>query len=134
MTRITPLGEGQDLTAPAGHYSPVVVGGGLIFISGQLPATTLDRDACFEAQVRSVLDSLLGVLDSCGGQPEDLLKVTAYIVGVERWGEFNAIYGEVLGMVKPARTVVPLTELHYGWQIEIDAVALHRASVPRIEC
>lgn len=133
MTRTTSPGEEQGLNAPTGHYSPVVVGSGLIFISGQLPATTLDRNAGFAAQVRSVLDSLLGVLTSCGGQPEDLLKVTAYIVGVERWGEFNAIYGQVLGMVKPARTVVPLTELHYGWQIEIDAVALHRASVPRVE-
>jgi 2-iminobutanoate/2-iminopropanoate deaminase len=42
---------------------------------------------------------------------------------VKRWPEFNAIYAELLGAAKPARAVIPVPALHYGWLIEVDAVA-----------
>jgi 2-iminobutanoate/2-iminopropanoate deaminase len=44
-------------------------------------------------------------------------------VGVENWPHFNAIYAEVMGEARPARSVVPVPELHYGYQVEIDAIA-----------
>jgi enamine deaminase RidA (YjgF/YER057c/UK114 family) len=44
-------------------------------------------------------------------------------VGVERWPEFNAIYAEIMGHHKPARAVVPVPELHYGFLIEIQLIA-----------
>jgi enamine deaminase RidA (YjgF/YER057c/UK114 family) len=44
-------------------------------------------------------------------------------VGVENWPEFNRIYSDMLGDAKPARTVVPVPELHYGYLVEIDAIA-----------
>ena len=50
--------------------------------------------------------------------------VTAYIVGVENWPRFNGVYAAKLGEARPARTVVPVPELHYGYLVEIDAVAL----------
>lgn len=112
--------------ADAPHYSPVASGGGLLFVSGQLPALAdgAPADADFEGQVRSALGKLLAVLDSAGAAAVDVVKVTAYIVGVERWAAFNAIYADVFGAAKPARTVVPVAELHYGALVEIDAVAM----------
>jgi enamine deaminase RidA (YjgF/YER057c/UK114 family) len=49
--------------------------------------------------------------------------VTAYLVGVENWPRFNAIYAEVMGAARPARSVVPVPELHHGYLVEIDAIA-----------
>jgi 2-iminobutanoate/2-iminopropanoate deaminase len=58
-----------------------------------------------------------------GSSPERVLRVTAYVVGVENWPVFNRIYAELFGAAKPARTVVPVPELHHGYLVEIEAVA-----------
>ena len=59
----------------------------------------------------------------CIRDSDRLARVTAYIVGVENWPRFNAVYAARLGDARPARTVVPVPELHYGYLVEIDAVA-----------
>jgi 2-iminobutanoate/2-iminopropanoate deaminase len=42
---------------------------------------------------------------------------------VENWPAFNSVYAEVMGEARPARSVVPVPELHYGYLVEIDAIA-----------
>ena len=36
----------------------------------------------------------------------------------------NKVYAEAMGQARPARAVVPVPALHYGYLIEIDAVAV----------
>jgi 2-iminobutanoate/2-iminopropanoate deaminase len=111
---------------PGGHYSQAVIHGGLVYVSGQLPVvvgTPHDTAAPFEVQARRALANLLAILTAAGSSPAGLLKVSAYIVGVEHWPAFNAVYAEMLGAAKPARSVITVPELHYGYLIEIDAVA-----------
>ncbi len=50
--------------------------------------------------------------------------MTAYVVGVAHWPEFNRLYAEVMGEAKPARTVVPVPELHHGYLVEVEAIAV----------
>jgi enamine deaminase RidA (YjgF/YER057c/UK114 family) len=66
---------------------------------------------------------------SASAEPADLLKVTVYIVGVEYWPRFNALYAEMMGEVRPARTVVPVAELHHGYLVEVDAIAVCREAI-----
>lgn len=112
--------------SPKGHYAQAAAGSGLLFLSGQLPDPAIGADAAFALQVRSALGQLLDILRAAGGESADFLKVNAYIVGAERWPEFNAIYAELLGAALPARAVIPVPALHYGWLIEVDAVAISR--------
>jgi len=115
-----------DVARPGGHYSHARRFGDLVFTSGQLGVRADGSHTAgqpFEEQVRQALDNMLGALRAAGAEPSDILKVTAYIVGVDLWPRFNAIYAEVMGEAKPARTVVPVPELHYGYLIEIDAIA-----------
>jgi reactive intermediate/imine deaminase len=110
----------------APHYSPSVRWQDLLFISGQLPLRPGGPgvpEGNFEAQTRQALQNLTNVLQSAGSSREHVLKVTAYIVGVERWDEFNRIYAEIFGPARPARSVVPVTQLHFGCLVEIDAIA-----------
>jgi reactive intermediate/imine deaminase len=113
--------------APAGHYAQARVAGGHIYISGQLPIRP-DRnplpDDGFETQAAQALENMLAILDAAGAKPQDLVKVTAYIVGVDHWPRFNAIYAALLPDARPARTVVPVPELHYGFLVEVDAIAI----------
>lgn len=112
---------------PAGHYSQAIVSRGHIFISGQLPIrpdASLLPDDGFEAQARQAIENMLAILKAAGGTPQHLVKVTAYIVGVANWPRFNAVYASMLPDACPARTVVPVPELHYGYLVEIDAIAV----------
>jgi len=115
-----------DIARPGGHYSHAMRFGDLVFTSGQLGVRADGSHAAegpFEEQVRQALGNMLAALHAAGAEPRDILKVTAYIVGVDLWPRFNAIYAEVMGEARPARTVVPVAELHYGYLIEIDAIA-----------
>lgn len=118
----------KSLPVPKGHYSPGVAYDNLLFISGQLPVRQ-DHDLPpepFVDQVRRALGNLLSILRAAGGEPGDLLKVTAYLVGVHHWDAFNAIYAEILGNARPARSIVPVPELHFGCLVEIEGIAVKR--------
>jgi reactive intermediate/imine deaminase len=111
---------------PAGHYSQAILAGHHLYISGQLPIRP-DRqplpDDSLEAQARQAINNILAVLAAAGGTPDRLARVTVYIVGIENWPRFNAVYASMLPNTRPARTVVPVPELHHGFLVEIDAIA-----------
>ncbi|MCF2446556.1 RidA family protein [Dyadobacter sp. CY345] len=114
--------------APAGgHYVQATTYNGLIYISGQLPVRP-DRSHTFadnfEVQARQAMQNLIEILKAAGSEPSKLLKVTVYLADVENWPLFNQIYAEMLGEAKPARSIVPVPNLHYGYAIEIDAIAV----------
>lgn len=112
--------------APAGHYSQAMRSGSTVYISGQLPIRSDGHklaDETFEPQARQAIANMLAILKAAGGEPEHLCRVTAYIVGVANWPEFNRIYAEMIPDARPARTVVPVPELHYGFLVEVDAIA-----------
>lgn len=119
--------------SPAGHYVQAVRAGDTLYISGQLPIRA-DRqplpDTGFETQTRQALTNMLEILKAAGGTPAHLARVTAYIVGVANWPDFNRLYAEMLPDARPARTVVPVPELHYGFLVEIDAIAYLPVPVP----
>jgi len=112
---------------PAGHYSQSVVCQGLVFVSGILPINPFSGikkpETTFEEQTKLVLSNLELILDTSGSSLDKLLKVTVYICDINLWDKFNSIYSEKLGQHKPARTVVPVSELHFGFKLELDAIA-----------
>jgi reactive intermediate/imine deaminase len=119
--------------SPAGHYVQAKLAGQDLYISGQLPirpdGAPLSDDS-FETQAGQAIDNMLAVLEAAGGTKDDLIRVTAYIVGVSNWPRFNQVYAARLGEARPARTVVPVPELHYGYLVEIDAIAVLAQDAP----
>jgi 2-iminobutanoate/2-iminopropanoate deaminase len=122
----------EEAPKPLGHYSQAVRGGGLIHISGQLPITKSgvpdNQTASFDAQAKLVLQNFLAIVEKAGAGRNNVLKVTAYVVGAENWPRFNQAFVEAFGDHKPSRSVVPVPELHHGYLIEIDGVALDAAA------
>ncbi|MCM2292378.1 RidA family protein [Allorhizobium sp. BGMRC 0089] len=117
----------HEAPRPAGHYVQAKRAGDHLYISGQLPIRADGEplpDDSFETQAAQAIDNMLAILQAGGGHPVDLVRVTAYIVGVGNWPRFNTVYAEKLGEARPARTVVPVPELHYGYLVEIDAIAI----------
>ena len=114
----------------AGHYSQACGYGDLVFVSGQLPVSLEGKaraDLSFEEQVRLALGNLLAIVEAAGSGPDRVLKVTAFIVGVDNWPAFNRVYAELFGEARPARSVVPVGSLHHGCLVEIEAIAARGA-------
>jgi 2-iminobutanoate/2-iminopropanoate deaminase len=119
----------DDAPAPAGHYAQATTWRDLVFASGQLGVRSNGEHTTgesFEVQARQALGNLLAVLAAAECRPGQVLRVTAYIVGVENWPAFNRVYAEIMGDARPARTVVPVPELHHGYLVEVDAIAARR--------
>jgi reactive intermediate/imine deaminase len=108
-----------------------VVHNGIVYVAGQLPIVPGEPDrqlVTFEDQARRVIDNVAAILAEAGSGLDLIVKATVYIADVSHWPAFNAIYAERLAGHKPARTVVPVAGLHYGYLVEMDAIAAVRGS------
>lgn len=117
----------DTMAAPGGHYSHAVLANGFVFVAGQLPIARDGSklvDAPFEQQAQQVLDNIAAALAGAGSAIDRLVQVRVYVADIRLWPAFNTIYASWIGSARPARAVVPVPELHYGFKIEIEAVAL----------
>src|SRR6266702_1198941 len=115
------------LAKPGGHYSHVAIANGFVFVSGQLPINAQGEKlsgASFEVQAEQVLSNLQAALEGAGSSIAQLVQVRVYIADVEHWASFNQIYARWAGEARPARAVVPVPQMHYGWMIVVEATAL----------
>lgn len=122
VSRVNPA----TMAVPGGHYSHVVVHKGVAYVSGQLPigpAGPLPATASFEDQARQVLANVRAAVTFAGSDLSKVLKCTVYVVDIGDWPVFNRLYAETFGEHKPARVVVPVSPLHYGYRLEMDAIA-----------
>lgn len=111
---------------PAGHYSQAMVHQGVVYLAGQLPidpVTGSKEVGPIEQQTEQVLKNISAVLQAAGSDLAHVLKVTVYISDIELWGRVNQVYAQMMGDHRPARSVVPVKDLHYGFQIEMDVIA-----------
>ena len=116
----------QDAPTPAGHYSQAVVYNGMVFVAGQLaidPHTGARLTGSIEEQTEQCLRNIGEILKAAGSDLSRVLKMTVYISDIELWSAVNLVYARVMGDHRPARAIVPVKDLHYGFKIEIETVA-----------
>jgi reactive intermediate/imine deaminase len=116
-----------DIASPAGHYSHVCVAAGLAHVSGQLPVNPSDQPLAgrpFAEQVAQVLSNLDGCLSKAGVTRASLVQVRVYVTDIKLWPEFNRLYAAWIGDYRPARAVAGVSQLHYGVNVEVEAIAL----------
>ncbi len=113
-------------TNKKGHYSPGVLVGNTLYISGQLPvdpATGQLISGGMEAQMNMALANVERVLTAAGLTKTNVALCRVYIPDMVYWDTVNDIYAAFFGEHKPARVVVPTRELHHGALVEIEAIA-----------
>ena len=122
MQKIQPADQPQ----PKGHYSPGIVHNGLVYVSGQLPMDLKTREpftGAIEGQTELALLNVETVLKEAGSDLSHVLQMTIYVSDMELWGKVNETYAKVMGEHRPARAMIPVKDLHFGTQIEIQAIA-----------
>lgn len=113
------------LPTPGGHYSPAIISGNSLYISGQLPIslTSLQPQGELAEQAQTVFNNIDILLETTGIHKRHLVNVQVYLSDVALWPEFNRLYAQWIGDHRPARTVVPCSALHYGALLEMSAIA-----------
>lgn len=110
-----------------GPYSQGVKAGNMIFTSGQLPfilesGELLTSD--IQAETRLALDHVKSVLSAGGATLEDVVKVTVFVADINNFSLINEVYAEYFTTHKPARSLVEVSKLPKGGNIEIEAIAI----------
>ena len=111
---------------PGGHYSQAIVHNGLVFVSGQLsvdPKTGDKKLGSIEEQTEQALHNVAEILKAANSDLSRVLKMTVYVADIELWSAVNTVYARFMGDNRPARAVIPTGRLHYGFLIEIEAIA-----------
>ncbi|WP_057915330.1 RidA family protein [Peribacillus muralis] len=109
-----------------GHYALATVHQNTVYVSGQFainPETSEKEFGTIEEETLQALKNIEMIIEAAGSKKEQILRMTLYIPDVELWDKVDAVYKEFFGDHKPARTVVPTNKLHFGFKIEIDAIA-----------
>lgn len=116
----------SNLPTPVGPYSPGMIFGTLVFVSGQAgrdPATgTVAPDVA--AQTEQVLKNVATILEAAGSSLQHVLRCGVFLVDMKEFPRMNEVYARAFGAHRPARTTVEVSGLPgEGLLVEIDAVA-----------
>jgi 2-iminobutanoate/2-iminopropanoate deaminase len=123
--RVQPVTSG-NLPSPVGPYSPGMILGNLVFVSGQAgrdPATGRLAGADVEAQTEQVLRNIATILEAAGSSLQHVLRCGVFLVDMREFPRMNEVYARAFGSHRPARTTVEVSGLPGdGLRVEIDAV------------
>ena len=124
--RLLPV-SAAGLPAPVGPYSPAIVVGNLVFVSGQAgrdPGSgALPEDV--EGQTEQALRNIAAILGAAGSGLEHIVRCGVFLVDIAEFPKMNGVYARMFGTHRPARTTVEVSALPgAGLRVEIDAVAV----------
>lgn len=116
-----------DAPQPIGPYAHATQANGFVFCSGVAgvdPTTQALVDG-LERQTRQTLRNLQAILAEAGSNLARVVQVTVYLKDMGDFERMNAIYEELFGAHRPARTCVEVSNLAKpGALIVMDLIAL----------
>lgn len=120
----------KDGPPTKGPYSPAVVYGDLVFVSGQGPvdaATGAMLKGDVVDEFRRAMVNVETILAGAGSSLGQVLKVTLYLGDMADFARVNEVYKEYFGPVFPARTTIQAGRLPFDIKVEIDVIASRSA-------
>jgi reactive intermediate/imine deaminase len=114
---------GNDGSAP---YSPVVVAGDTIYLSGHLgivPGTMKLAEGGIQAETKQTLENLQASLERAGGSMDKVVKCTVFLADIAEWAAMNEVYVTFFPN-KPARSAVGNITLGLNARVEIECIAV----------
>lgn len=108
--------------APEPRLSGATVGGGLVFLAGQVAD---DPDAGAREQTADILRQIDALLAKCGTDKRALLSVTVVLADIADAAAMNEAWDAWLDPdAKPARMTIQAALVDPRWRVEITGVAL----------
>ena len=115
--------------APAaiGPYSHAVQAGNFYFCSGQTPLDPETMELVgidIREQTYRVFENINIVLQGLGLTFDDVVKTTVFLKTMEDFAGMNAVYADVFGNHKPARSTIAVKQNPLDALVEIECVAV----------
>jgi 2-iminobutanoate/2-iminopropanoate deaminase len=102
--------------------------GSVVFVSGQISVSAdgqLVGEGDFEAQARQCFENLRTVLERCGAQPDDVVKLTVFLTDIPQLPVYRQVKAEFITGDQPASTAVEVSSLAIpALMIEVEAIAV----------
>ena len=108
-------------------YSPGIVAGNLVFVSGQIPMNPENSEVIrgdIEAATKQCLENVERVLRAAGAEMTNVVKCVVFLTDMNNFTAMNSIYKNYFGDVKPARSCVQVSRLPMDVEVEIEAIAV----------
>jgi len=115
---------GEGMPVPSGPYSPAVVWGDMVFVSGLLAVNPDGKEIAGDIREEAmvVLRNLKRLLETAGSGLDKVLSVTVYLDDIKDLSAFNEVYEEFFSPPYPSRSAVGVSLLG-RFQVELSAVA-----------
>lgn len=113
--------------APIGPYSPAVLAGNMLFVSGQVgknPATGELMLSDIKTETKQVMENLEGILTDAGMGFSNIVKTTIFLTDMNDFASVNEVYGSFFTGDFPARETVQVSKLPLNVNVEISVIAI----------
>jgi 2-iminobutanoate/2-iminopropanoate deaminase len=107
-------------------YSQAIIHNGIIYVSGLGavdPQTNEIKLGSIEEEAELAMENLRVILEEAGSSLDNALTVTVYLLDLEEFARFNAVYKKYFKENRPARTCIQAGSLPFGTRVEITTMA-----------
>ncbi len=109
-----------------GPYSQAIIHEGIIYVSGQgavNPATNQIELGSIEHETKLAMQNLSIILEEAGSSLDKILNITAYLLDMDDYAGFNAVYKSFFKGDLPTRTCIQAAKLPFETRVEVTAAA-----------
>lgn len=123
--------ESLDAPKAIGPYSQAIAANGFVYTAGQIgtdPKTGTLVEGGIVEQTEQALKNLAAVLKAAGSSLDNAVKTTVFLADMNDFTKMNEVYGKFFRKPHPARSTVQVARLPRDAKIEIEVIAVVRAT------
>lgn len=112
---------------PLAGYSRAIRIGNRVLVSGTTATHGTDEIVCPgdpAGQAVYILDKIAASLSALGARLEDVVRTRIYLRDADQWKAVSRVHGRYFGHVRPANTLIEVSRLVGGYEVEIEAEAI----------
>lgn len=113
--------------APIGPYSPAILKGNTLYVSGQIPVNPGNGElelSSIQKATNQVMENIKALVEAAGFSIEDIVKCSIFLKDMADFPIVNEVYGSFFKDIPPARETVQVAKLPLDVPIEISCIAL----------
>jgi 2-iminobutanoate/2-iminopropanoate deaminase len=113
--------------APIGPYSPAIIAGNQLFVSGQIPLNPLDgtfKNETIKEATKQVMENLKNIIIAAGFTMNDVVKCSIFLKDLNNFSAVNQVYASYFSETPPARETVEISRLPMDAIVEISCIAI----------
>jgi 2-iminobutanoate/2-iminopropanoate deaminase len=113
--------------APIGPYSPAIVKGGTLYVSGQIPLNPMTGELelkTISEATHQVMKNIQALVESAGFKMSEIIKTSIFLKSMDDFAQVNEVYASYFTDEFPARETVQVTKLPLDVPVEISCIAI----------